>query len=98
MKLIRDKVPAFIKKAGKTPILRIAKDTEIYQLLLKKLDEEVTEYQMSRNPEELADIIEACYALAKTHKIPAAKLEQMRKKKAKERGAFDKRIVWMGNQ
>ncbi|MBI2545870.1 nucleoside triphosphate pyrophosphohydrolase [Candidatus Woesearchaeota archaeon] len=97
MKLVRDKIPNIIRKQGRMPNIRIAADSEYVQLLLKKLDEEVTEYQISREPEELADIIEVAIALGKTHKISPAKLEQVRKKKAKERGTFDKKIVWMGN-
>ena len=97
MKLVRDKIPEIIKKEGKKPIIRKVSSAEEYlKLLLEKLDEEVTEYQISRKPEELADIIEVCYALANTHRLSPAKLEQMRSKKAKERGTFSKRIVWLG--
>lgn len=41
MKLVCDRIPEIIKKAGKEPITRVAHGEEYYKLLLKKLKEEV---------------------------------------------------------
>lgn len=98
MKLIRDKIPELIKQKGESPIVRKADDNEYSELLNKKLVEEAKEFAFDKNIEELADILEVVYAIAKLNNITPEELEERRKAKAEERGSFDKRIVWMGNK
>jgi len=93
MKLVRDKIPEIIEsKEGKKPKTRMLSDEEFHEQLIAKLLEEAEEYNNDRNPEELADILEVVFALAKLNGISRKSLEQMREKKAGERGAFEKRI------
>ena len=58
----------------------------------KKLSEEVVEYQNSKNPEELADILEVVYRIAKLRGISKEELEKIRIKKLEERGGFEKNL------
>jgi hypothetical protein len=61
-----------------------------------KLTEEVDEFLISQDPEELADILEVLYALADCLGLDAAGLKALRKAKADLRGGFAKRVVWHG--
>ena len=60
--------------------------------LEKKLGEEVSEYQESKSPEELADILEVIYRIAELKGVSKEKLEEIRLKKSSERGAFEKNL------
>ena len=55
----------------------------------KKLSEEVAEYQNDKNPEELADILEVIYRIAKLKGISKEQLEKIRLDKVVKRGAFE---------
>ncbi|MEK9131481.1 MAG: nucleoside triphosphate pyrophosphohydrolase [Patescibacteria group bacterium] len=92
-KLIRDNIPRIAKAKGETIITRTASKTELWALLQAKLKEEVHEYLDNPSPEELADIMEVVHALSRIHRLSPKKLEHLRKKKARKRGAFKKRIV-----
>lgn len=92
-KLVRDRIPEIVKADGRTPKYRFAKDKEYYDFLVKKLEEEVAEFKKERDSEELHDILEVVYAIAKQNGISAKELEQKRKEKAEKRGSFDKKII-----
>jgi len=92
-KLVRDKIPEIIEASGKKAKIRIADDTEYPTLLCQKLSEEVNEFIESKDPKELADIIEVIISLSKTYGISLAELVKMAEKKRAERGGFDKKIV-----
>ena len=53
----------------------------------------MNEYQTDKNREELADLLEVIYALAKAKGASITELEDLRKKKAAERGGFEKKIL-----
>ncbi len=92
-KLIRDKIPEIIEKSGKKPITEIL-DAEAYKKHLDlKLSEELQEYLNDDNINELADLVEVIYAILKHKGIELDDFEQVRKRKAEERGAFDKRLL-----
>ena len=93
MKLVRDKIPDIIRAEGRTAKTRIADNNEYVELLRAKLQEEVSEYTSSKNPEELADVLEVLRALAEHHLDDFSKLEMMRKEKERVRGSFKKRII-----
>lgn len=59
----------------------------------QKLEEELKEYLGSDNAEELADLVEVIYAILKYKHIDIDAFENIRIKKAEERGAFDKRLL-----
>jgi predicted house-cleaning noncanonical NTP pyrophosphatase (MazG superfamily) len=98
-KLVRDKIPQIIRSKGLEPITYTA-DTEEYCIRLRdKLREEVEEYLASDNDrEELADILEVLYALARQAGTDQQELEKLRAAKAEKRGGFADRTVWFCNE
>ncbi len=92
-KLVRDKIPAIIESAGKECTTEILSDVEYLKMLDAKLNEECAEYQADKSIEELADIMEVVYAIAKVRGCSLEKLESIRKQKAEQRGGFEKRIL-----
>ena len=92
-KLVRDKIPEIIEASGKTCETEILSEEEYLKMLDKKLDEELAEYHQEQNIEELADLLEVLYATAKARGYSIEELEQMRIKKQKTRGGFDKKIL-----
>ncbi|KER05902.1 hypothetical protein AAA799E16_01402 [Marine Group I thaumarchaeote SCGC AAA799-E16] len=57
-KAIRDKIPQIIESSGKNCNVKTLSDEQFLIELEKKLIEELTEYQESKDVEELADILE----------------------------------------
>lgn len=92
-KLIRDRIPEIIASKGQNAVIRVASDEEYWVKLAEKLKEEVNEYVESENVEELADILEVIYALAKHQSLTPQQLEHLRQQKAQERGRFSKRLI-----
>ena len=62
-------------------------------MLDAKLGEELVEYQESKSLEELADLLEVMDAVVKARGYTWEQLTDIRKKKKKERGGFEKRIL-----
>jgi len=91
-KAIRDKIPQIIRQSGNSYNIKRLSNAKFLVELEKKLDEELEEYQKSKNPEELADIIEVIIAIAKLRGTSQKKLEQIRLKKLKARGGFTKNL------
>lgn len=91
-KLVRDNIPEIMIQNGATPITRILSQEEYLQELKKKLLEETNEFLESENIEELADIEEVILAILDTTNQTRNNLEDIRLKKVKKRGAFNKRI------
>ena len=97
-KLVRDKIPALIKKSGQKPVTRVLGQEEYHGCLEAKLDEEVAEFHADKNAEELADILEVVYALAETIGCSREELLQTYEKKHAERGGFHQRIFLIGKE
>ena len=98
-KLVRDRIPHIIREDGAVPRIRVATEQEYDQLLRAKLSEEVGEFLASEDdPDELADILEVIHAITKRLGLTPAGLEARRAAKAAQRGAFDNRIIWLGNE
>lgn len=91
-KAIRDKIPEIIEKDGYTCNVETLSDEEFLIQIEKKLSEEVVEYQNDKKPEELADILEVIYRIAKLRGISKEELENIRIKKLEERGGFEKNL------
>lgn len=91
-KLVRDKIPEIIENAGKTAVTEIVSEAEYIQLLDTKLNEECSEYQESKEIEELADMLEVIYAIAEARGSGVENLEAIRREKADKRGRFKDRI------
>ena len=91
-KLVRDKISEIIEKDQKKAICQTMPDDQYLEMLDKKLSEELNEYQESKELEELADMLEVMYAIAKARGYSVADLEKARVCKAEKRGAFEKKI------
>ena len=68
-------------------------DEEYLQRLDAKLDEELAEYHQEQNIEELADLLESLYAMAKAKGYSIEELERVRIEKQKARGGFEEKIL-----
>lgn len=95
-KLIRDRIPHIIAQTGKKYELRVLDDQEYLTSLQQKCLEEYQEYQSAVEDkarlEELADLLEVIYSLAKVHGATIEELEQIRGKKAVARGSFEEKL------
>ena len=91
-KLVRDKIPEIIEKAGKKAYTHILSEEDYMTELDKKLNEECAEYQADKNIEELADMLEVMYAIAEARGWSVSELEAVRREKAEKRGGFKKKI------
>ncbi len=92
-KLIRDRIPEIIEKAGKTPVTRRLEEEEMGKALKEKLLEEVNEFLESDQIEEIADILEVLEAIAKHRGVHMALIAGMKEEKREERGGFEKRLL-----
>ncbi|MCK6462266.1 MAG: nucleoside triphosphate pyrophosphohydrolase [Candidatus Pacebacteria bacterium] len=92
-KLVRDKIPERIRKKGEECKFRIAGDEEYWQKLKEKLREEVDEFNQDENIEEIADILEVIDAIIDYKNFDRKEIEQVKQKKAEERGRFKDRII-----
>ena len=88
-KAIRDKIPEIIEESGKNCNVKKLTDSEFLVQLEKKLVEELSEYQESKNAEELADILEVIYRISELKGITSDELDSIKNEKAKKRGKFD---------
>jgi uncharacterized protein len=92
-KLVRDRVPEVLRRAGVEPVTHAAEDSEYFDRLIDKLREETGELAAHASAEELADILEVVVALGEALGLSEDAIERVRADKAKERGRFSKRIV-----
>ena len=91
--LVRDRIPDLIAASGKQCVTETLSEDEFLKYLDKKMDEELAEYHHDHNAEELADLMEVILAAAAVRGYTPEQLEQIRLKKAKERGSFQQRIL-----
>ncbi len=92
-KLVRDRIPEIIEKSGKTCVTSELSASEYVEMLDEKLNEELAEYQESKSPEELADLLEVIRAVATARGSSIEEVEKIRIEKAAKRGGFEKRIL-----
>ena len=91
-KLVRDNIPEIMISKGCKPVTRILDDEEYLSELNKKLLEEVNEYLLDNNVEELADVKEVFLAILKAKGISDEELELVRLDKVSKRGSFNDKI------
>jgi predicted house-cleaning noncanonical NTP pyrophosphatase (MazG superfamily) len=89
---VMDKIPEIIKADGKKFSTRILNEEEHLKELIKKLKEEITEFEQDLSVEELADIKEVTIAIREALGIHAGTLEEARRKKAATNGRFKNKI------
>ena len=81
-KLVQDKIPEIIAAKGGRSKTHIAADEGYRQKAIEKLQEELAEFLESKDPEELADLLEITYAVAESLGVTKDEFEAMRLKKA----------------
>jgi predicted house-cleaning noncanonical NTP pyrophosphatase (MazG superfamily) len=91
-KLVRDRIPEIIERDGNVCEFRTLNEGEFIEQLHQKLDEEVAEYQLSRDFHELADVLEVVYSIVDLKGASLAELERLRTTKRVERGGFEERM------
>lgn len=94
-KLVRDRIPEIIEKTGKKAVVKELDAQDYKKFLDYKLSEELQEYLDSDSVNELADLVEVIHAILKYKDIEIPDFYDIQKKKADERGAFDKRLLLM---
>ena len=92
-KLVRDKIPQIIRQGGNSCTTCVLDTEEYLQELDQKLQEELNEYQESKSPEELADLLEVMMAAAKARGYQWQEIENIRLAKLEKRGGFEQRIL-----
>ena len=97
-KLVRDEIPRIIAESGKRCEVTVLSPAEYLAMVDRKLREELDEYLESGSPEELADLLEVIRAAALSRGSSIGQVEEIRARKAAQRGGFEKRIclekVW----
>ena len=91
-KLVRDKIPDVIRRAGKQPVTDVLSHEDMAGALDRKLQEEVREYLDSSSIEEMADILEVLHGIAFNKGISWEEVEAVRVRKRDERGGFEQGI------
>lgn len=92
-KLVRDKIPEYIRSKGVEPEYHIASEEEYWLKLKAKIREEADEFIEAESKEELADLIEVIEAVIDYKKYSREEIDLIRKKKVLERGAFKSKII-----
>ena len=95
-KLVRDLVPGTLRGSGHKGVTRTLQGSELLKALRAKIDEEGSEYDASPDDQhaalELADLVEVIMALAEQRGFSEAKLQQLRRAKAEQRGTFERAV------
>lgn len=91
-KLVRDKIPEIIKESGKKCKTKVLSEKDYVFELERKLSEEVHEYKLDKNLDELCDVIEVVYAIAEARGMSVSELEAKRIAKRESRGGFDGKV------
>lgn len=91
-KLVRDRIPDIINSGGEMAITKVLPYEQFVRCLNKKLIEEVQEFLTSNSVEELVDVFQVILTILDEHGISFNQFEEMRKKKAIEKGEFKKRF------
>jgi len=92
-KLVRDRIPEYIRSKGETAVTHIADDVEYWTKLKEKLREEVQEFVKSETAEEIADILEVLDAIYAYKNFDEAEIREIQARKAEEKGRFKERII-----
>lgn len=92
-KLVRDQVPKLIEESGRKQVSRTLNEAEYEQALMDKIVEEIEEYRVSNNEEEIADIYEVLDCLVKLKDYEPMHIDYLRLIKREARGSFHNRIL-----
>lgn len=92
-KLVRNKIPDIIRESGKTPIIRTASLEEAPSLLMKKMEEEMSEFFETPCLEEAADVYEVFMTLLQLYGLSYENVISAAVHKREARGKFNNLIV-----
>ncbi len=96
-KLVRDRIPEIILRAGLIPVIETASPQDYGRYVRAKLEEELAEYLSSGDISEVADLVEVCFAAAALHGVGPDELLAIARDKREQCGGFNGRLVWLGN-
>ncbi|GAA0349607.1 putative house-cleaning noncanonical NTP pyrophosphatase (MazG superfamily) [Bacillus horti] len=91
-KVIRDNIPEIIMKNGMKYEIRELDDQTFLEGLKEKLNEEIDEFKAEEDVEELADLLEVVFAIARLKGVSKDQLEEIQKKKEVTNGGFHKNL------
>lgn len=91
-KLVRDNIPNIIKSQNRIPVTSILEDQVYIEELNKKLLEEVNEYLVAEDINELGDVLEVVDAILKYKDLSITTIDELRQDKNNKNGKFDERI------
>lgn len=92
-KLVRDNIPKLIEESGRKQTSRVLNVKEYEEALMDKIVEEIEEYRVSKNEEEIADIYEVLDCLVKLKEYEPMHIDYLRLIKREARGSFHDRIL-----
>lgn len=95
-KLVRDHIPAQLDAKGIPYKKHVADDAEYRLELIRKLQEEATEFSEAGAVEELADVLEVVDALRSLPEY--AEVSNIQETKRAEKGAFNDRFIVEGEK
>jgi predicted house-cleaning noncanonical NTP pyrophosphatase (MazG superfamily) len=95
-KLVRDNIPQIIKRKGKKFSAKVLNGEDYIKYLRLKAYEELDEYCAAETNEEaveeLADLLEVIWTLAKHHGSSIEEVEAVKKDKAEKCGGFIQKV------
>jgi predicted house-cleaning noncanonical NTP pyrophosphatase (MazG superfamily) len=96
-KLVRDRIPEIIEADGKKPKVRVLSEVEYKTALLEKLVEESREVLATAGEKkelikEIGDVLEVIDALVEAYDLDKSQIEELKAKRRRERGGFEKRL------
>jgi predicted house-cleaning noncanonical NTP pyrophosphatase (MazG superfamily) len=97
MKLVRDRIPELAATNGHPGSFHQASLAKYALWLRAKLLEEAQEAATASPAtlvEELGDVLQVLYALAKLASLEPAAIECARARKARSHGAYTRRLIW----
>jgi len=92
-KLTRDNVPQLIEESGRKQTSRVLDEKGYEEALINKVIEEIEEYRLSKNEEEIADIFEVLDCLIELKKYEPMHIDYLQLIKREARGSFKNRIL-----
>ena len=92
-KLVRDKIPKIIEDSGKTADKYTATGKDLDRFLIRKIVEEVSEFEETPCLEEAADVYEVFLAILDNWKLDLSDVKNTAQIKKELRGAFQKGII-----